>query len=197
MTDLRRPRREPTPELLSPHPQAPPELHPPLSDLDRLYLDFAPSLRRIVGGGIRAPEVVVEDACQAAWARLVAHRHRITDDAARGWLTKTAVYEAYKLRRREVREAPVPPDDEHPPLRLLHGGDLDPQLLLERREQLESVGRLPGRQQRLMWLRALGASREEMARHERCTHRTVRRQLGRARQTLLAIDGGEDRARAA
>lgn len=167
------------------------------SDLDRLYLEFASSLERIVRGGVRASDVVIEDACQAAWARLVHHRHRITGEAARGWLTRTAVHEAFRLRRLEIREPPLPPDEEHPPLAFLHRTAPDPQQLLEQRQRLESVSRLPDRQQRVVWLGALGASREEMAWHEHSTSRTVRRQLGRARQRLLVLEASGHRARAA
>ena len=165
--------------------------------LDRLYLEFASSLEHIVRGGVRASDVVIEDACQAAWTRLVHHRHRISEQAARGWLTRTAVREAFRLRRLEVREPPLPADEEHPPLAFLHRAAPDPQQLLEQRQRLESVGRLPYRQQRVVWLGALGASREEIAWHEHATSRTVRRQLGRARHKLLVLEPRDHGARAA
>lgn len=162
----------------------------PLEDLNRLYLEFASSLARLVRGGVHASDVVIEDACQAAWTRLVLHRHRITEQAARGWLTRTAVHEAVKLSRREVREPPSTPDDEHPPLAWLHPARPEPQQLLEQRQRLDSLRALSYRQQRLVWLGAIGVNRDEMARHERCTTRTVHRQLDRARRKLLSPDGG-------
>ena len=59
-----------------------------------------------------------------------------------------------------------------------------PEQLLEHRERIRELGRLPERQQRVVWLHAFGLSYVEMATHEGCTRRTVERQLLRARQTL-------------
>jgi RNA polymerase sigma factor (sigma-70 family) len=133
---------------------------------------------------------VIEDACQAAWARLVGHRHRITDEDARGWLVRTAVREAFRLCRREQREPPSDLGledwwmDVHPP------EAPEPPQLIEQRQRLASLRGLPHRQQRLVWLRALGLSYEEVASHEGCTSRTVERQLARARQRLRLLEGG-------
>ncbi len=46
--------------------------------------------------------------------------------------------------------------------------------------------KLAVRSQRFVWLHALGLSYTEMAAHERCSTRTVDRQLGRARRKLQA-----------
>ncbi len=168
----------------------------PLDDLNRLYLDFAPFLEHIVRGGIQASDDVIEEACQAAWARLVRHRNRIKEDAARGWLTKTAVHEALRLCRRERRDllSEIGEEDPVEPECLVVPG---PQRLLEQRERLESVRHLPRRQQRIVWLRALGLSYEEMAAHEGCTTRTVERQLERARRGLRVLEGGSGQMRRA
>ncbi len=56
--------------------------------------------------------------------------------------------------------------------------------LVEQRARLETIGRLPERQQRLMWLQGLGLSYTEMAEHEGATPRTVERQLMRAKKRL-------------
>jgi RNA polymerase sigma factor (sigma-70 family) len=157
-----------------------------MNDLDRLYLAFAPSLEHIVRGWVQASDAVVEDACQAAWTRLVHHRHRIPEEAARGWLTKTAVREALRLCRRELREPPSDLDAEDPRHPIAPG----PQHALEQRQRLDSLSRLPVRQQRLLWLYALGLGYEEMAAYEGCTTRTVERQLGRARRRLRFLDVG-------
>jgi DNA-directed RNA polymerase specialized sigma24 family protein len=45
---------------------------------------------------------------------------------------------------------------------------------------------LPIRQQRLLWLHALGLTYTEMAAHEGCTRRTVERQLLRAKRGVRA-----------
>lgn len=163
-----------------------------MNDLDRLYLEFAPLLTHIVRRGVHASDAVIEDACQFAWTRLVHHRERITDLQARGWLTRTAVREAFKLRRRELRETPAD---------IAAVGDHrvapEPQHVLEQRLRLHSVSRLPTRQQRLLWLRALGLSYEEVASHEGCTYRTVERQLDRARRRLRSFEIGPGQPRAA
>lgn len=161
-----------------------------VADLSRLYLEFAVFLEHIVRGGVQASDDVIEEACQTAWARLVSHRHRIADDHARGWLARTAVHEALRLHRRQrrdlrtetdVREEPADPGCPVAP---------EPQSLVECRQRLESVRQLPRRQQRIVWLRALGLSYEEMAAHEGCTSRTVERQLERARRGLRVIERG-------
>ena len=93
------------------------------------------------------------------------------------WLARTAVHEAFKLLRRDRRDAPLEAVPEHvssPP----------PHELVERREQLAAIAGLPERQQRVLWLHALGLSYAEIALHERCTTRTVERQLLRARQRV-------------
>ena len=53
---------------------------------------------------VRAPEAVIEDACQFAWSRLLHHRDRVSRDRAVAWLVTTAVHEAFRLIRREDRE---------------------------------------------------------------------------------------------
>jgi RNA polymerase sigma factor (sigma-70 family) len=159
-----------------------------MNDLNRLYLDFAPALEQIVRGAVRASDAVIEDACQVAWTRLVHNRHRINDEAARGWLTRTAVHEALRLRRRELRETPADVAGDGPLVDLECLVAPEPQHVLEQRQRLASVSRLPRRQQRLLWLRALGLSYEEVASHEGCTYRTVERQLDRARRRLRSLE---------
>lgn len=136
--------------------------------------------------------MVIEDACQAAWARLVRHRHRFNDEDARGWLVRTAVHEAFRLCRRELRECPSNLALEDWWL----DGDLpevpQPQQLIEQRQRLASLRGIPHRQQRLVWLCALGLSYDELAAYEGCSSRTVERQLARARHRLRLLDGGSE-----
>ena len=56
--------------------------------------------------------------------------------------------------------------------------------LYEQRAKLASIGRLPNRQQRLVWLQGLGFSYGEMADREGASARTVERQLLRAKKAL-------------
>ena len=147
-----------------------------MENADRLYKALAPSLERIVRAHVRAPDSVIEDACQHAWGRLVRNdgglRH---EQAALSWLATTAVREAWRLARSSQLELPLEAVPAIAP---------DPHDVLERREQLRSLAILPARQQRMLWLQGLGLSYFEMAEHEGCSRRTVERQLLRAKERL-------------
>lgn len=153
------------------------------SDLGQLYRAYSKHLERIVRYGVRAPEPVIEDACQFAWLRLVHNQTRVRRETVLAWLVKTAVNEAFKLSARGGREGSF-------------GGDLaflmepdprpGPPELYEQRERLGRLVSLPPRQQRLLWLRGLGLSYHEIAKRDGCTPRTVERQLQRARADLRA-----------
>jgi RNA polymerase sigma factor (sigma-70 family) len=96
------------------------------------------------------------------------------------WLIHTAVHEALKLLRRDRRELSLEVETEDAMLCL----DATLSELIECRERLAELGRLPERQQRAVWLHALGLNYAEIARYEGCTTRTVERQLLRARHTI-------------
>jgi RNA polymerase sigma factor (sigma-70 family) len=153
-------------------------------DVDRLYRRLAGRLEQIVRGDVHAPDPVIEDACQVAWGRLIDHSDRVRRETALGWLAATAVHEAFKLVRRSRREvsleATVEAGGESP----LTRPDPGPCELVMQRDRIGGLAELPARQQRLLWLQALGLSYAEMAAHEGCTTRTIERQLARARDTL-------------
>jgi RNA polymerase sigma factor (sigma-70 family) len=156
------------------------------ADPGELYRCLARSLHRIVRTGVRAPEAVIEEACQSAWARLVHHQHRVQRETALAWLVTTATREALRLLRRGNRELPLDlaeaaADGESVLI------DPGPAELIEQRERLEMLALLPVRQQRALWLRGLGLSYEEIARRDGCTERTVERQLAHARLTLRSV----------
>jgi hypothetical protein len=70
--------------------------------------------------------------------------------------------------------------------------------LVEWRDALGTLGSLPERQQRLLWLHAAGLSYAEMARHEGVTLRTVERQLLRGKRAARTLAGlGNARGRVA
>jgi RNA polymerase sigma factor (sigma-70 family) len=156
-------------------------------DLTRLYTTLAGPLERIVRLDVRAPDVVVEDACQFAWARLIDRGRGVRQEATLSWLATTAVREALKLisrRQRELSleaaldqlgEASMPPSPEQPHLRL---------------DLLDGMRALPARQQRFLWMQALGLSYAEMAAREQCTLRTVERQVLRAKHGFRAAYEG-------
>jgi RNA polymerase sigma factor (sigma-70 family) len=157
-----------------------------VADVGELYGALAPRLEQIVRRNVRAPATVIEDACQFAWYRLVCHAHRVEQDTALAWLARTAVREAIKLARRGQRERSLEAEVER-------GGELHvpaesptPHEQAEMREQLALVRRLPERQQRLLWMKAVGLSYEEIANQSDLTLRTVERQMHRGRNRLRA-----------
>jgi RNA polymerase sigma factor (sigma-70 family) len=157
-----------------------------IGDLGELYRSLSKRLEQIVRVGVQAPDAVIEDACQFAWSRLVHHRERVHRETALGWLVKTAVHEAFKLTRRGCRDLSLDAAVEQRSDLAPAGASSSLEDLLEQHERLATVSSLPRRQQRLLWLRALGLSYEEIGAHERCTPRTVERQLTRARRALRA-----------
>jgi RNA polymerase sigma factor (sigma-70 family) len=157
--------------------------HAGVGDVGELYGQLARRLESIVRLDVHAPDVVIEDACQFAWSRLLHHRHRVHRETVMSWLARTAVHEAFKLLRRDRRDAPLDLVSEH-------GWAASPHELIERRQRLAGIGGLPERQQRVLWLHALGLSYAEIATHEACTERTVERQLLRARQRVRDADRG-------
>lgn len=155
-----------------------------ISDLDQLYRRLAPRLRQIVRSDLRAPEPVIEDACQIAWSRLIRHSDRVRHEAALSWLVTTAEREAIKLARRDVRELSLDAE-------LERAGELpfasrapEPPELFELHDRLAEVGRLPERQQRLIWMQAAGLTYVEISQRTGDTRRTVERQLLRAKGRL-------------
>jgi DNA-directed RNA polymerase specialized sigma24 family protein len=148
--------------------------------IELLYRCLAPRLERIVRYDVRAPDAVIEDACQFAWCRLLHHRHRVRRQTALAWLATTAVREALKLSKRGGRDLP---------LEVLSWGVREPlapgpEDLVDQLDQLRAVATLPVRQRRLMWLQGFGFSYGEMAGREGCTKRTVERQVLRAKRAI-------------
>jgi RNA polymerase sigma factor (sigma-70 family) len=164
-------------------------ISPTASDIAELYCSLSARLERIVRLGLDASDVVVEDACQFAWDRLLRHRDQVRRDTALWWLARTAVREASKLLRRERRyvslEAVVAAGTEGGVGR----GTNNPEELVLQRERLDLLGQLPERQQQMVWLHALGLSYAEIAIQTESTMRTVERQLLRAKRAMRALDG--------
>jgi DNA-directed RNA polymerase specialized sigma24 family protein len=160
---------------------------PPVADVGELYREFSQQLEILVRGDVRACEAVIEDACHLAWTQLLRYRHRVARESVTRWLTITAVHEAVRMLRRHQRECSLEllledSEEEGPDL----SSDLECQDVIAKRERLLDVQFLPRRQQRMLWLRALGFSYGEVASRERCSFRTVERQLSQARHQLRA-----------
>jgi len=155
-----------------------------VGDVGQLYDSLADRLERIVRLDVRASDAVIEDACQFAWCRLLQHGHRVHRETVIAWLARTAVHEAFKLVRRDRRELSldIALDDGKEPAWAT--APATPEQLLDYRERIAELRRLPERQQRIVWLHAFGLNYVEVATHEGCTRRTVDRQLLRARAAL-------------
>lgn len=153
-------------------------------DVGELYSRLSARLEQIVRGDVRAPDPLIEDACQFAWSRLVFHSHRVRRDTALPWLVKTAVHEAFKLIRRAGRDLSLDAvlEQAGEAVPCTRTTPLDERY--EQRERLDGIRDLPERQQRLLWLHALGLSYGEIAAHEGYSLRTVERQLLRARDNI-------------
>jgi RNA polymerase sigma factor (sigma-70 family) len=184
--------------------------------VEALYRARSAYLARVVRLDTRACEEVVEDACQHAWSSVLAHRERVDERCAFAWLTSTAMHEAWRLaQRREACSWPLEPSPMDPracgdaPAASATSGApwgsptvmappaCTPLELVEMRDELEALGSLPRRQQRLLWLHAAGLTYAEMARHEGVTLRTVERQLLRAKRAARVLAGvGSAKSRA-
>lgn len=155
-----------------------------LDEVAELFAAQASRVRRVVRAGVRAPEPLVEDACQLAWMRLFQCRARVRRDTAIAWLVRTAMREAVKLMHRDGRELSLDALSEEAGDRPAPATPALLDELVEQRARLESIRILPERQQRLVWLQGLGLTYTEMAGQTATTRRTVERQLLRARRTL-------------
>ena len=154
-------------------------------DVAELYPALARRLEQIVRLDVQAPEAVIEDACQFAWTCLINHAGCVKRDAALSWLATTAVREAVRMARRERRELSLDAAGEVgiPCVTRAPG----PDELAECGARLDLIRWLPERQQRILWLHALGFSYREIAHHTDCTTRTVERQLLRAKRTVRTL----------
>lgn len=149
------------------------------------YAELAPRLQAIVAHNVRAPEALIEDACQIAWSRWVTHRDRVSPNSVLAWLATTAIREALRLVRAESRHVPLSEGPEA-------GGTVinlpvrapGPEQLVEFRERLAEVRRLPVRQQRVLLMQGFGYDYREIATQTGATRRAVERNLLRARQGL-------------
>ena len=161
-------------------------------DVGAVYIRHATKVRRLVRHYVRAPEPVIDDACQTAWTRLVRDRARVRPDTAVAWLVTTAIREAIKLIHRAGRDLFL--EDLLDDAGELYQRGVPPvtEEIVEQRLRLEALRLLPDRQQRFVWLQALGWSYAEIEELTGATPRTIDRQLLRARRTLEIPRRGRD-----
>ena len=174
------------------HEDVPPDAVASCENVGALYGRLSHRLEQVVRLHVRAPEPVIEDACQFAWSRLLHRRDHVRRDTAFAWLAKVAVHEAFKVARRDDRELSLDAALDAAAVGFVRSFTPAPDEIVQHREQLAAIAVLPLRQQRILWLRALGFSYDEMASYERCTPRTVERQLLRARASLRLADAAAE-----
>jgi RNA polymerase sigma factor (sigma-70 family) len=166
-----------------------------VGDVGELYGTLARRLEQLVRLDVRAPDAVIEDACQFAWSRLVIHSGRVSSEGALSWLATTAVREALKLLRKNSRElsldASLDVSGSASASRSASASPFaapspipGPHEALEFRERLLALRCLPQRQRQMLWLQGAGLSYAEIATATGCTTRTVERQLLRAKRAL-------------
>jgi RNA polymerase sigma factor (sigma-70 family) len=155
-------------------------LHP--TQVAELYPQVAPQLRRVLSSHLRAPDWVLDDACQIAWEALLVQEQPIDRAHLLSWLATTARREALAILRRRATEMCV---DEEMTERLLSPVP-GPDEAAEFRERMAQIRGLSRRQQRIVWMQGLGLSYAEIADELGESLRSVERQLDGARRKLRA-----------
>jgi len=152
------------------------------TDIERLYREHGPRLARILHADARVPEDMAEDACQVAWGRLLARCGSLGPEAVLAWVLTTAIREAGKLAHQQDRACSLEAAVEKNGDGVVASSGRPPHEHVEHLERLRELGQLSPRQQRVLWLQALGFSYAEIARLEGCSLRTAERQLLRAQR---------------
>jgi DNA-directed RNA polymerase specialized sigma24 family protein len=130
-------------------------------DEDELYRHHHHELQRAVAHAIYAPRELIEDACQNAWTIML--RAQPDRDSIFGWLYVVAIREAYRLCERDRRHLHLEA--------MLPEGSWDAVIadafsiddILEAREALAILARLPDRQRSDLTLLVAGFSYVEIA----------------------------------
>jgi DNA-directed RNA polymerase specialized sigma24 family protein len=137
---------------------APSALH---GDEDALYRRHDHELRRAVAHAVRAPRELIEDACQNAWTIMLrAQPDRISIS---GWLYVVATREAFRLcerERRHIHLATMPPNGSWDAV-ICDAFSIED--IVEARQALEILARLPDRQRADLTLLVAGFSYREIA----------------------------------
>jgi RNA polymerase sigma factor (sigma-70 family) len=152
-----------------------------------LYAGRAAELRQLVRLSVRAPDAVIDDACQVAWSRLLRRWGAVRREAAFPWLVRTASRAAVRSMQRSARELSLDQlcdAGRDPTPEALRPATPDEIAVL--RARLDEIRALPDRQQLFIWLQGLGLTYDEMADYTQATRRTVERQLMRAKRSLRA-----------
>jgi RNA polymerase sigma factor (sigma-70 family) len=151
----------------------------PAVEIEELYCELAPQLRRVLKANLQVPEYVLEDACQVAWTTLLADPGQVDRPRMLSWLATTARREALTMLKRSEIELRAASGCTQPE-------PMDPHRAAEFWERMGQVRRLSRRQQQIVWMQGLGFRYEEIAAETGETRRSVQRQLLAARKRLDA-----------
>lgn len=168
--------------------------HRPLQgDEDALYRRHHGALQRLVARRVRAPQELIEDACQTAWMKLLVHQP--DRRSALRWLGTVAIHEAYwlsTLRRREAGLELVRPGGLDWADAVADARSLDD--AVEALEALRTLASLPTRQRQDLALKTAGYTREEIrTRVPGRSSKSVRSSLERARRRIRRARAGISR----
>ncbi|MDE3130753.1 MAG: sigma-70 family RNA polymerase sigma factor [Acidobacteriota bacterium] len=155
--------------------------------VSNLFNELQPQLVRILSSNLRAPDWVIDDACQTAWSSLLTHQPALGPGGELGWLSTTATRAALRLLHGEPVVEPDPEPAAPVVLADFRAAAPGPEQSFELRERLAEISRLPPRQRRVIMLHGFGYEYHEIAAATGDSRRTVARQLTRARQHLARL----------
>ena len=163
--------------------------HPPepLGDEAEIYQRLHEGLERVVRVRVDGPPACVEDACAFAWEQLL-HKQPERTERLFAWLVTVAVREGWRLVRLERRHPAPDPGELHS----VSGPERELEQRLLALEALQALAALRPAERRLLALRCAGYSYREIAALEERGTNYVNKHLGRARQRLRTLEGGED-----
>jgi RNA polymerase sigma factor (sigma-70 family) len=153
-------------------------------DIAAFFAANAIALERTVSRHVVAAPAMVEDACSIAWGKLLRRADIRLGSDGFWWLYRVAVREVWRLTSQARHERPLDADELDG--LLAHSDDVA--TMAERRQSLRTLEQLPERQARILLLHGCGFTYAEIARMTGATHRTVDRQLRRARERLRDAD---------
>jgi RNA polymerase sigma factor (sigma-70 family) len=151
-------------------------------DEAQLFRTHHRRLLRLVARDVSARPQVIEDACAFAWLELVARQPERANIV--GWLRVVARHEALRLARHDrcAGELALTQDER---------ASAAAERALAAREALAVLAALPARKRAVLTLQVSGHSYAEIAAALQMTHRTVERQLLRARARVRSCRGDE------
>jgi hypothetical protein len=133
----------------------------PRGDLEKLYRRHHRELHHAVSRAVRAPNELIEDACQTAWVILL--RRQPEREAVFAWLRVVAIHEAYRLSaldRRDARLERLRPQDGNWREVIAEPRSLDD--AVDALEALRVLASLPERRRIDLALKVAGYSYEEI-----------------------------------